>query len=193
MANSRHSLHEVEFDSSRQAHLHREATRRLVTVTAAARLWNSPIFYLCSFAIESLLNPHHSMGAVCSNIGHSYLAHGPQNLIQDRLRLHQRWPAGSVLVSPGAGTAFVVRSNGDGTFAAVYRVGDNGAAPPNGSAGYDLLSTNDEVFAFDCNGDGQQDLLLYRPVPAWFPPYVQRRRDFHGDLPGDSTVSPATS
>jgi hypothetical protein len=67
------------------------------------------------------------------------------------------------LYRPGAGAVCVARSNGDGTFTAVYSVGDNGAAPPNGIAGYDLLSPNDRVITFDYNGDRRQDLFLYRP------------------------------
>jgi hypothetical protein len=64
---------------------------------------------------------------------------------------------------PGSGAAWVDRSKGDGTFPSVYTVGDNGSAPPNGIAGFDLLSPNDQVLAFDYNGDGKQDLFLYRP------------------------------
>src|SRR6185369_9824280 len=67
------------------------------------------------------------------------------------------------LYRPGLGAAWVARSNGDGTFTAVYAVGDNGAAPPNGIAGYDLLSPADQVLALDYDGDGKQDLFLYRP------------------------------
>ena len=56
----------------------------------------------------------------------------------------------------------MARSNGDGTFTAVYAVGDNGSAPPNGIAGYDLLSSADRVVAFDYNNDDRDDLFLYR-------------------------------
>jgi FG-GAP-like repeat len=68
-----------------------------------------------------------------------------------------------LLYRPGRGAAFVVRSNGDGSFTPVYAVGDNGSAAPNGIGGYDLLSGADQVFAFDYNGDGLDDLALYRP------------------------------
>ncbi len=67
------------------------------------------------------------------------------------------------LYRPGTGAAFVARSNGDGSFTAVYAVGDNGATEPNGIAGYDLLSPNDQVLSFDYDGNGKQDLFLYRP------------------------------
>jgi 1-phosphatidylinositol phosphodiesterase len=67
------------------------------------------------------------------------------------------------LYRPGSGAAWVARSNGDGTFTAVYAVGDNGPAEPNGIAGYDLLSKDDRALAFDYDGDGKQDLLFYRP------------------------------
>jgi hypothetical protein len=70
---------------------------------------------------------------------------------------------GLFLYRPGRGAAWVVRSNGDGTFDGVYTVDDNGPAPPNGIAGYDLISTADRVLAFDYDGDGDQDLFLYRP------------------------------
>ncbi len=63
------------------------------------------------------------------------------------------------LYRPGSGAAFVARSNGDGTFTAVYAQGD----PGSGIAGYDLRSPRDQVLAFDYDGDGKQDLLLYRP------------------------------
>ena len=33
----------------------------------------------------------------------------------------------------------------------------------NSIAGYDLLSGADQALAFDYNGDGKQDLFLYRP------------------------------
>ena len=56
------------------------------------------------------------------------------------------------LYRPGAGAAWVARSNGDGSFTSVYAVGDNGAAAPNGIAGYDLLSPNDQVLSLDYNG-----------------------------------------
>lgn len=67
------------------------------------------------------------------------------------------------LYRPGAGAAVVARSNGDGSFTPVYVVGDDGPGAPNGIAGYDLLSSADQVLAFDYNGDRRQDLLLYRP------------------------------
>jgi len=57
----------------------------------------------------------------------------------------------------------VARSEGNGTFTPVHAVGDNGAAAPNGIAGYDLLSPADRVLVFDYNGDQKQDLFLYRP------------------------------
>ncbi|MCK4765211.1 MAG: S8 family serine peptidase, partial [Candidatus Aminicenantes bacterium] len=67
------------------------------------------------------------------------------------------------LYRPGNGAINVVRSNGDGTFTSVYDVLDNGSAPPNGIGAFDLLSTRDQVFPFDYNGDGKEDLCLYRP------------------------------
>ena len=60
---------------------------------------------------------------------------------------------------PGRGAAWVARSNGDGTFTAVYAQGDDGT----GIAGFDLRSPDDRVFAFDYNGDGKSDLFFYRP------------------------------
>ena len=68
-----------------------------------------------------------------------------------------------LLYRPGRGAASIVRANSDGTFTSVYRVGDNGAAAPNGIAGYDLLSAADRILAFDYDGDGDDDLFLYRP------------------------------
>src|SRR5204863_111685 len=60
---------------------------------------------------------------------------------------------------PGRGAAWGARSNGDGTFTAVYAQGDGGS----GIGGYDLTSASDRVLAFDYDGDGKQDLFLYRP------------------------------
>ncbi len=68
-----------------------------------------------------------------------------------------------LIYRPGTGTVFVLRSNGDASFTAVYAVGDNGAAAPNGIAGYDLLSGSDKVLTFDFNGDNLDDIVLYRP------------------------------
>ncbi len=68
------------------------------------------------------------------------------------------------LFRPGTGAVFVLKSNGDGNFVAVGKpVGDNGSAEPNGIGGYDLLSPQDKVFPFDFDGDGTDDLFLYRP------------------------------
>jgi len=64
---------------------------------------------------------------------------------------------------PGSGAAWVARSNGNGSFTGVYTVGDNGPAPPNGIAGYDLLRQADQVLVFDYDGDGKDDLFLYAP------------------------------
>ncbi|MEB3259180.1 MAG: calcium-binding protein [Cyanobacteriota bacterium] len=64
---------------------------------------------------------------------------------------------------PGQGAAWVARSNGDGSFTAVYAVGDDGPAGLNGIAGYDFLSRADQALAFDYNGDGNKDLFFYRP------------------------------
>jgi hypothetical protein len=74
------------------------------------------------------------------------------------------------LYRPGRGAAWVARSNGNGTFTAVYAVGDNGPELPNGIAGYDLLSTNDQVRVLDYDGNGDDDLFLYRPGKgaSWF-------------------------
>ena len=59
------------------------------------------------------------------------------------------------LYRPGGGAAYVGRSNGDGTFTQVYG--------QSGIIGYDLASTADVALAFDYNGDGKEDLFLYRP------------------------------
>jgi PKD repeat protein len=64
---------------------------------------------------------------------------------------------------PGRGAANIVLSNGDGTFKSVYSVKDNGSTPPNGIGGYNLLSLNDCVLAYDYNGDNTDGLFFYRP------------------------------
>src|SRR5262245_2622358 len=66
------------------------------------------------------------------------------------------------LYRPGRGAAWVARSNGDGTFTAVYAVGDDGPAGQNGIAGYDLLSAADRVPVLDYDGDGRDALFLCR-------------------------------
>jgi hypothetical protein len=63
------------------------------------------------------------------------------------------------LFHPGTGAIYIARSNGDGTFTAVYAQGD----PGRGIGGYDLRSAADRILAFDYNCDGKQDLVLYRP------------------------------
>ena len=78
------------------------------------------------------------------------------------------------LYRPGRGAAAVAHSNGDGTFIAVHMVGDNGPALPNGIGGYNLLSTSDQVFPFDYDADGDQELFFYRPGTgaAWIVRWV---------------------
>lgn len=63
------------------------------------------------------------------------------------------------LYRPGYGAAWVARSNGDGTFSGVYTQGHLGF----GIAGFDLKVKSDRALAFDYNGDGKDDLFLYRP------------------------------
>jgi hypothetical protein len=63
------------------------------------------------------------------------------------------------LYRPGTGTIWILK-NVNGTFTPVYQQGD----PGNGIGGYNLLSTADQVFAFDFTGSGTLDhLVLYRP------------------------------
>jgi hypothetical protein len=59
------------------------------------------------------------------------------------------------LYRPGGGAAYVLESNGDGSFTRVYG--------QSGIAGYDLASAADQVLVLDYNGDGKDDLFLYRP------------------------------
>lgn len=64
------------------------------------------------------------------------------------------------LYRPGSGVACVVRSNGNGTFDNIYYADGISA---NGIGLFDLRSKIDQVLTFDYNGDGNDDLLLYRP------------------------------
>ncbi len=65
-----------------------------------------------------------------------------------------------VFYRPGRGAIFIVKNNRDGTFAPVYAQGD----PGNGIGGYNLLSPDDRGFAFDYDGSGKLDhLVFYRP------------------------------
>lgn len=59
------------------------------------------------------------------------------------------------LYRPGYGAICIARSNGDGTFSKVYLSGS-------GIEGFDLKGWEDEVFPFDYNGDGKDDLCLSR-------------------------------
>jgi hypothetical protein len=56
---------------------------------------------------------------------------------------------------PGQGIAHVLRSNGNGTFTSIQAT--------RGIAGFDLASPADRAVALDFNGDGKDDLFLYRP------------------------------
>ncbi len=56
---------------------------------------------------------------------------------------------------PGSKIAYLLRGNGNGTFTTVY-------SSKNGIAGFDFSRTNDKAIAFDYNGDGYDDILMYR-------------------------------
>ena len=56
-----------------------------------------------------------------------------------------------------------MRADASGKFHDLYSIPDNGPDAPNGIGGYDFLSSADRALAFDFNGDGNDDLLLYRP------------------------------
>ncbi|MFN0062272.1 MAG: FG-GAP-like repeat-containing protein [Myxococcaceae bacterium] len=62
---------------------------------------------------------------------------------------------------PGGGWIYVSRSNGDGTFTRVIA--------SFGFYTYDLRDSRDQILPFDYNGDGKQDLVLFRPGvgPCW--------------------------
>ena len=66
-----------------------------------------------------------------------------------------------VLYRPGSGAIFIVRLDGSGGVpTAVYKQGD----PGSGIGGYDLKSASDRGFAFDYDGSGKSDhLVFYRP------------------------------
>jgi hypothetical protein len=64
-----------------------------------------------------------------------------------------------VFYRPGSGACFILK-NSSGQFSAVYAQGDQGS----GIGGYDLRSTNDRALAFDYDGTGKLDhLVFYRP------------------------------
>jgi hypothetical protein len=56
---------------------------------------------------------------------------------------------------PGGGVAFVMRSNRDGTFTPVN-------ASWSGIGGFDFWDSRDTALRIDYNGDGRDDLLMYR-------------------------------
>lgn len=57
---------------------------------------------------------------------------------------------------PGSKHAWILKSNGDGTFTSVY-------SSNNGIGSYNFANKNDEAIALDYNGDGKDDLLCFRP------------------------------
>lgn len=64
-----------------------------------------------------------------------------------------------VLYRPGTGTIWILQ-NDQGKFSPVYQTGD----PGSGIGGYFIKSPDDKAFAFDFNGSGMADhLVFYRP------------------------------
>ncbi|KAH8647928.1 hypothetical protein BX600DRAFT_389652 [Xylariales sp. PMI_506] len=69
-----------------------------------------------------------------------------------------------VCYRPGRGTCWILKRMG-ATFTAVFNQGD----PGNGIGGYDLKSTDDQMFALDYDHSGKLDhLCLYRPGRGTF-------------------------
>jgi hypothetical protein len=65
-----------------------------------------------------------------------------------------------VFYRPGTGAIYILKNAGDGTFNAVFAQGEPGA----GIGGYDLSSSADRGFAYDYDGTGKMDhLVFYRP------------------------------
>ncbi len=61
-----------------------------------------------------------------------------------------------MLYRPGKKVAFILRSNGNGTFTTVYKSW-------NGYRGYDLAKSTDKIVALDYNGDGKDEIICFRP------------------------------
>ena len=57
---------------------------------------------------------------------------------------------------PGSGIVYIMKSNGNGSFTPVN-------TSRYGIAGFDFTSTLDKAISFDYNGDGYDDILMYRP------------------------------
>ena len=66
-----------------------------------------------------------------------------------------------IIYRPGNKIAFLLRSNGNGTFTAVYKSW-------NGFQGYDLAVTTDKMVALDYNGDGKDEVMCFRPGRSVF-------------------------
>ncbi len=64
---------------------------------------------------------------------------------------------------PGSGAAWLVKSNGNGSFNTVYAAGGNPTAPGIGFYGFDFHRIEDRVLSLDFDGDGDDDLFFYRP------------------------------
>jgi len=68
-----------------------------------------------------------------------------------------------VFFRPTRGAISIIKSNGDGTFSAVYQVDDPGTSlpPATGIAGCTFADPNTRGFAFDLNGSGNLDHLVF--------------------------------
>lgn len=78
---------------------------------------------------------------------------------------------------PGYKIAFLLKSNGNGTFASVMQ-------SRNGIADFDLGSTADKIIALDYNNDNNSDLILYRPgVGTTFSANSTGQGEFRKDYP----------
>ncbi len=86
-------------------------------------------------------------------------------------------------VQPGSGAAWVVesRKQADGSYAfqKVYGVGGSPQNQGSGIGGFDLHRPEDRALGYDFDGDGDDDLFLYRPGrgAAWV---VESRKQADG-------------
>ncbi len=72
-----------------------------------------------------------------------------------------------MLYRPGTGIAWILAKNSDGSYRPVYQSNSSGSCGGPSESGigcFDLMSTADQVIAFDYDSSGKQDhLVLYRP------------------------------